>query len=199
MADNALTRLTPIQQILAALVVFLLIGGIFWYLSYSPKAEEITQKTGARDTLARNVQALEITAAKLPEFTREVSVLEAKLETLKKILPPEKETPDLMRKVQALAAQSSLTIRKFNPAATASKDFYQEWPINMEVEGAYHNLGLFFDRVRSLSRLVNIGGIKIGAKQTNPTPTSTINASCVATTFVYVEAPAAGAAAKATQ
>jgi type IV pilus assembly protein PilO len=197
MADNALTRLTPIQQFGAAALVFAIIAGLFGYLSYRPTSEEITQKNGTRDTLARNVQALEITAAKLPEFTREVSVLEAKLETLKKILPPEKETPDLMRKVQALAAQSSLTIRKFNPAATAAKDFYQEWPINMEVEGAYHNLGLFFDRVRSLSRLVNIGSIKIGAKQSNPTPTNTINASCVATTFVYVEAPPAAAAAKA--
>ncbi len=33
-------------------------------------------------------------------------LLEAKLETLKRILPPEKETPDLMRKVQYLWPRS---------------------------------------------------------------------------------------------
>jgi type IV pilus assembly protein PilO len=107
-----------------------------------------------------------------------------------------------MRKVQYLAAQSNLTIKKFNPASTVNKEFYQEWPINIDVVGTYHNLGSFFDRVGRLSRLVNVGAVKIkaGAKQTS---SETIDASCVATTFVYVDqpisakgkAPAAGGAA----
>ncbi len=31
-----------------------------------------------------------------------------------------------------------------------NKEFYQEWPINIDVEGTYHNLGMFFDRVGRL-------------------------------------------------
>ena len=81
------------------------------------------------------IRALEVTANKLQEFQREVALLEAKLETLKRILPPEKETPDLMRKVQSLAAQSNLMITKFTPGATVNKEFYQEWPINVDVDG----------------------------------------------------------------
>ena len=61
-----------------------------------------------------------------------------------------------MRKVQSLAAQSNLLIKTFTPGAAVKKEFYQEWPINVEVEGTYHNLGLFFDRVGRLSRLVNV-------------------------------------------
>ena len=66
--------------------------------------------------LQKQIRALEATANSLPEFQREVQALEAQLETLKRILPPEKEMPDLMRRIQYLAAQSSLQIRKFNPA-----------------------------------------------------------------------------------
>jgi type IV pilus assembly protein PilO len=95
-----------------------------------------------------------------------------------------------MRKVQALAAQSNLVIRTFSPAATVNKEFYQEWPINMAVDGNYHNLGFFFDRVSRLSRLVNIGNLKITAGS-NQTPSKTMAASCVATTFVYQETPPA--------
>ena len=40
------------------------------------------------------------------------------------------------------------------------RTFYQEWPINVDVEGTYHNLGLFFDRVGRLSRLVNVGNLQ---------------------------------------
>lgn len=196
MADNALTQMSPGRQIGIAAFAFAVVMGVFYFWSYAPNAEEIAKRTTSRDTLARSVQALQVTAAKLPEFTREVAVLEAKLEALKGILPPEKETADLMRKVQSIAAQSSLSIKKFTPAATVNRDFYQEWPINMEVDGAYHNLGVFFDRVRTLSRLVNFGNMKITARQLRdtPNPSRTITASCVATTYVYVDTPPPAAA-----
>jgi type IV pilus assembly protein PilO len=93
-----------------------------------------------------------------------------------------------MRKVQSLAAQSNLVIRTFTPAATVNREFYQEWPINMAVDGSYHNLGYFFDRVSRLSRLVNVGNLKIAAAA-NQTSSKTISANCVATTFVYVDTP----------
>ncbi len=147
-----------------------------------------------------------------------MATLRGEARDLKRILPAEKETPELMSKVQYLAAQSNLTIKKFNPAATVNKEFpvegtpaakpgarpapapkpgqapaqaaeyYQEWPINVDLDGTYHNLGMFFDRVGRLSRLVNVGNIKIKA-QANQTASNTIAASCVATTFVYVDRP----------
>jgi type IV pilus assembly protein PilO len=152
--------------------------------------EQERTKTAQLDKLRQEIRQLEVTASKLQDFQREVALLEAKLETLKRILPPEKETPDLMRKVQSLAAQSNLTIKTFTPAATVNKEFYQEWPINMAVDGSYHNLGYFFDRVSRLSRLVNVGNLKIAASK-DQTASRTISANCVATTFVYVDTPVA--------
>jgi type IV pilus assembly protein PilO len=73
----------------------------------------------------------------------------------------------------------------------ANKEFYQEVPINVSVEGTYHNLGAFCDRVSRLSRLVNLGNIKIKS-MTNPTVSRTITAQTVATTYVYIETPPGG-------
>ena len=188
MADNALTRMSLAGQLGVSLFLALIIGGLFWWQYLSPAMEEEKTKTARLEGLQREIRALEVTANKLAEFQREVALLEAKLETLKRILPPEKETPDLMRKVQSLASQSSLLIKTFTPGQTVNKEFYQEWPINMSVEGNYHNLGIFFDRVGRLSRLVNIGNIKISSRG-DQTVSNTINASCVATTFVYVDTP----------
>jgi type IV pilus assembly protein PilO len=188
MADNALTRMSLAGQLGVSLFLALIIGGLFWWQYLSPAMEEEKQKTARLENLQREIRALEVTANKLAEFQREVALLEAKLETLKRILPPEKETPDLMRKVQSLASQSSLLIKTFTPGQTVNKEFYQEWPINMSVEGNYHNLGIFFDRVGRLSRLVNIGNIRI-ASRGDQTVSNTITANCVATTFVYVDTP----------
>jgi type IV pilus assembly protein PilO len=180
--------MTTTGQLGVSAFLALLIGGLFYWQYLGPAFEAEKAKTTQLDALRQEIRQLEVTAAKLQDFQREVALLEAKLETLKRILPPEKETPDLMRKVQSLAAQSNLTIRTFTPAATVNKEFYQEWPINMAVDGSYHNLGYFFDRVSRLSRLVNVGNLKI-TSSANQTPSKTISANCVATTFVYVDTP----------
>ena len=188
MADNALTKLSLNGQIGASIAAAALVGGLFYYFYYAEAVQERETKTGRLEQLQTEIRGLEVTANRLQEFQREVQLLEAKLETLKRILPPAKETPDLMRKVQALAAQSNLLIKTFTPLAVVNKDFYQEWPINVAVQGTYHNLALFFDRIGRLSRLVNVGELKIQSA-TAQSVSSTITASCVATTFVYIDTP----------
>ena len=188
MADNPLTKLPLAGQLGVSAVIAALICGGFYYFWYSGKLEEQKQKEARLTTLQNQIRELEVTANKLPEFQREVQALEARLETLKRILPPEKEMPDLMRRVQYLAAQSSLAIRKFTPGAVASREFYEEVPVNVDVDGTYHNLGAFFDRISRMSRLVNIGNVKIKS-QTKPSVNNTISASVVAMTYVYKEPP----------
>src|SRR5919198_5873253 len=124
MAENALTRLSLGGQLGVSLLIAGLIGGGFYWWYLGPGIDEEKQKEAKLADLGQKIRELEVTAGRLQEFQREVALLEAKLETLKRILPPEKETPDLMRKVQSLAAQSNLVIRRFTPAATVNKDFY---------------------------------------------------------------------------
>jgi type IV pilus assembly protein PilO len=102
--------------------------------------------------------------------------------------------PDLMRRIQYLAAQSSLQIRRFNPAAVVQKDFYQEVPVSIDLEGTYHNMGAFLDRVSRMSRLVNVSDLKIKSQQAQ-TLNNTIAVGATATTYVYLEnaVPAPGA------
>jgi type IV pilus assembly protein PilO len=188
MADNALTRLPLAGQLGVAFLVALLIGGGFYWFYYSDALEQQKQKEQQLADLQTQIRALEATANRLPEFQREVQALEARLETLKRILPPEKEMPDLMRRVQYLAAQSSLAIRKFTPAPVVQRDFYLEVPVAVDVDGTYHNLGAFFDRISRMSRLVNVGNVKIKA-QSKQAINNTIAVQAVATTYVYQEPP----------
>ena len=186
MADNPLTKLSPPAQAGVAAVLAVAICGAFYFFKWSPMVEEETQKTAALKKLQGEIQALEVTANKLPEFQREVQLLQASLEKLKLILPTEKQMPDLMKRLQSLTQQSSLSLRDFTPGASAPKEFYQEVPITITVTGSYHNLGLFFDRVGRLIRLVNVANVKI-ATNSKQTATDTISASLVARTYIYSE------------
>jgi type IV pilus assembly protein PilO len=188
MADNPISRLPLAGQLGVSVLIFAILCGGFYYFWYADALDTEKKQEARLAELQKQIRALEATANKLPEFQREVQALEARLETLKRILPPEKEMPDLMRRLQYLAAQSSLAIRKFNPAAPAQKEFYLEVPINLDVDGTYHNLGAFLDRISRMSRLVNMGNVRIKA-QSKPTISNTITASAVATTYVYQDQP----------
>jgi type IV pilus assembly protein PilO len=194
MADNPLTRLPLAGQLGVSVAIAALICGGFYYFWYSDALAQQRQKEVKLANLQKEIRALEATANRLPEFQREVQALEARLETLKRILPPEKEMPDLMRRIQYLAAQSSLQIRKFNPAAVVQKEFYQEVPVTIDVEGTYHNMGAFLDRVSRMSRLVNMSNFKVKSHN-QQTLNNTVAITTTATTYVYKDAPPPKAAA----
>ena len=108
------------------------------------------------------------------------------LQFLKAVLPEQKDVADLLRRIQTLATQSNLAIRGFKPAPSVTKQLHAEWPIALQLDGTYHNLAMFFDRVSKFSRIINVSGIAIRAKE-KPEPNSTITVDCIATTFVLLE------------
>jgi type IV pilus assembly protein PilO len=84
--------------------------------------------------------------------------------------------------------QSSLKVNGFKPEAITTKEMHAEWPIALLLEGNYHNLGLFLDRVSKFPRIINIGNMVIAAKP-EPTAQASMTISATATTFVLVDAP----------
>ena len=179
------------------LLVFVLLAGagagLFYYLYEMPKQAELAARNSELQAIRdRNTKGAE-TARQLPTFRSQISELEGRLEALKPILPEEKDVGDLLRRIQTLATQSSLTIRGFRPQPIAAREIHAEWPIGLELEGTYHNLGLFLDRVSRFPRIINVGNMVITPKD-EPTASASILVSCTATTFVLVEQPAAAPA-----
>lgn len=179
------------------LAVFVLLAGagagLFYYLYEMPKQVELAARNGELLAIRdRNTKGAE-TARQLPAFRSQISELEARLEALKPILPEEKDVGDLLRRIQTLATQSNLTIRGFRPQPIAAREIHAEWPIGLELEGNYHNLGLFLDRVSRFPRIINVGNMVITPKE-DPTSSASILVSCTATTFVLVEQPPPAAA-----
>jgi type IV pilus assembly protein PilO len=144
-------------------------------------------------TINQNIERGLATAKRLPEFRREVQSLEAQLVRLRAVLPEEQDVADLLRRVQAMATQSRLTIRGFTPRAVTRRQMHAEWPIGLQLEGTYHDLGSFLERVSKFPRIINVGNIHIRA-QDAASGATTITADCTATTFVLLEGPPAAPA-----
>jgi type IV pilus assembly protein PilO len=165
-------------------------AGVFWNFYAKPAQESIAQREAQLATIQAEIQRGLGTARRLPEFRRQVRDLEAQLERLRPVLPSEKDVADLLRRIQGMATQSNLTIRGFAPQAVATRQMYAEWPIGLQLEGTYHNLGAFLERVSKFPRIINVTGIHIKAKDATKegsVSANSISAECTATTFVLIE------------
>jgi len=187
--ELTLTKLPWYAQIGAFVALAITGCGIFYYYYEMPVKADMVARQTQLVSLRNDVNKGLTTAKKLPEFRSQVTDLEGRLANLKAILPEEKDAADLLNRMQTVAAQSNMTIKGFKPAPTVTKQLHAEWPITLELEGTYHNLALFFDRVGKFTRIVNISGLDVRGKD-KPDAGATITATCVATTFVLLDKPA---------
>ena len=194
--DLNLNKLPWHNQVAVFVVLGLgLVGGFYWFYAMPAQAEMAVREkklSELRVTIAKGSS----TANQLNQFREQVAELEGRLESLKAVLPEQKDVADLLRRIQTLATQSNLAIRGFKPAPSVTKQLHAEWPIALQLDGTYHNLAMFFDRVSKFSRIINISAISIRGKE-KPDPNSTIAVDCVATTFVLLESAKPAAPAKA--
>ncbi len=121
--------------------------GAFWYFYADKTMADIAAREAQLATINQQIERGLNTAKRLPEFRREVESLEAQLDRLRAVLPEEQDVGDLLRRVQAMATQSRLTIRGFTPRSVTRRQMHAEWPIGLQLEGTYHDLGTFLERV----------------------------------------------------
>ena len=189
----SLAKLPWYGQIGVFVVLSLVLAGGFYFQIETPSQEAMATRRTELASIQMRVTNGQAMARRLPEFRKEIADLEARLEVLKPILPTDRDAGDLLRRVQTLAVQSNLTILGFRPQAIALNEMHAEWPISLQLEGNYHSLGVFLDRVSKFPRIINIGAMNLVAKNP-PTGSASMNIGVTATTFVLIEPPAAAPA-----
>ena len=183
------------------------VGALLFAVCYwrvlQPMRDDYDSAVSQLSALQNKIQEGRAAKQELPKFREEVRQLELELDKLLRILPARRNTPDLMRHIRSLAEQGDFTLRAFTPGVLSDKEFYSEWPINVDLDGSYHNLALFFDKISRFSRIINIENLDIkalppvkSAKAGADAGQHTITAKFTAKTFVYKESEPEDTSAK---
>jgi len=204
---NPLRDMSVIMQglVAAAIAVVLVLLGI--YLPFSPVAQEKDQVEKAvqqRTALTQEVQQLQVYKQRYGELKQQMDAYSKQLETLKTIVPEDKETDEFIRLLQGAASQSNVQLRQLKAKAVVPKDNnYYEMPFDVQADGPYFNVLDFFGRLSRLSRIINVGDLDFSdpekAKGGRYTlrPGSTVSGVFTVTTYFTKPAetaPANGAA-----
>jgi type IV pilus assembly protein PilO len=181
---KSFNELSPKAQLTVFGLLSALAVGAGWQMVISPERARIAASQARLDKLELEVRGAQGVAMRLPEAQREVRQLEAQLRETQAVIPEEKDPQDVLRNLHEMASDSLLDIASFKPRAIVTKAQHHEWPIEVGLEGTYHDLGRFFDRVASMPRLMSVSDLQIRT-QTKPNGMGTVSVSCVTTTFVF--------------
>lgn len=182
-------ELTPKTQTAVFALLAVTTVGAAWQVLIGPARAELATRQARLTAVTADVTKATATARRLPALEREVATLEQSLVESTAVLPDEKDAQDVLRQLHELASESDLTLTSFTPKPVAEQPQYAEWPIELSLDGGFHDLGRFFDRVSDLALLISVSNLHLKAHQ-QPGKPGSLNASCTATTFVFHKAVA---------
>jgi type IV pilus assembly protein PilO len=111
----------------------------------------------------------------------------------KKILPDSSESPAFLSTVQTVATISGIKLTRWTPLDEEPQEFYAKVPMQLALEGKFHQIAKFFHGVGQVDRIINMENIviqvlpdksKSKSKQLSPgEETVQVEVECLATAF----------------
>ena len=161
--DNKLSRLEMKQKMMIAVAACILPGVAFFFLVYSPIASEIEALKLQKAGLEEEIRKVEKVASELDKHKAEMAEVQRQFAEASLLLPDQKEIPTLLATISGQATYSGLDVLSFKPLAEKPQQFYAEIPVDIAVQGQYHNVGIFLDKISKLPRVVAVNNIQMGS------------------------------------
>src|SRR5579863_5353309 len=159
---NPFRDMSVFMQGLAAVAIEVVVLLLGVYVPVSPVAQERAEYDKAvlaRTKLTQEVTQLQVYQQRYGELKQQMDALSKQLDTLKTIVPEEKEVDEFIRLIQGAASSSNIQLRRLTAKAIVPKEYHYEMPFEVQADGPYFNMLDFFGRLSRLSRIINVGDL----------------------------------------
>ncbi len=166
------------------IIVWAIVLSIVVFLGYYLKLNDMNaqlEKVAAKEkVLKQDYKQKAFKAANLDTYRQQMLDMEKSFGALVKQLPSDTEVPGLLEDITHTGLGSGLEIRSIDLQAERAAEFYVELPIEIQVQGTYHDFGSFVSGVASLPRIVTLHDFSI-----TPSGSGLLNMKITAKTFRY--------------
>jgi type IV pilus assembly protein PilO len=187
--DSILKLSTP-KKVLILVAILCVIAGLYLYAFFIPRQDELKVARGELSKLTKELNESKAITRDLQKFKEQVEKLNEELKKALTQLPNEKEIPEILKNISSLGKESNLEFTLFRPKPEEPQQFYAKVPIELVALGSYHNIGIFFDKVSKLPRIINVVDFNMTrAKDIKGRSESEIlvKASCMINTYRFIE------------
>jgi type IV pilus assembly protein PilO len=136
--------------------------------TYKASAAEIKDLSGRYDAVNRDLTKARQEVNSLPYLEKEFSLVHAKWQSAQSLLPDSEEMASLLRAVAMLGDQSGVVFVLFRPLPAQPAQYHTEHPIEVRVEGGYHEIGTFLGELANMQRIVTVSDLSIETAKDSP-------------------------------
>jgi type IV pilus assembly protein PilO len=153
---DSILKLPRPKKVLLLAVVLCALAGLYLWRFFLPSQEQLSeaQRQGAK--LENELNNSKAIARDLQKYNEQVAKLNEELKNALTQLPNEKEIPEILKTISSLGKESNLEFTLFKPRPEQPQQFFANVPIDLVALGSYHNVGMFFDKVSKLPRIINV-------------------------------------------
>lgn len=157
-------RDSHVQRGLAGIVLVIVLVWLIFLSEYMPicyrvGAKKLAEVQSEHQQVAGELQRLRAVVANLPRLERELAAMQERWEALSGLLPEESEMASLLSEVTTAGMRAGVQFALFEPQPPQQFELFLQHPVRLAVTGGYHQVGVFFDNLCNLSRLVDIFNI----------------------------------------
>ena len=201
---NPFRDMSVFMQALVAVAIAVVIVLLGLYVPFSlvyTAREDLDRAVAERTTLTTEVSQLQVYRQRYSELKQQMDALSKQLETLRTIVPEEKEADEFIRLLQGAAAAATVQVRRITSMPVVPKQIHYEMPFEVQVDGSYFNVLDFFTRLSRLSRIINVGDLTFSDTEKKGKypfrPGTTVQGTMTVTTFFAKSTEAATAGGSA--
>ena len=155
------------------------------FLIVSEKNTQLKTAKAKETTLRKSFETKAYDAANLERYRIQMQEMEASFSALVDRLPSDTEVPGLIEDIDDKGVESRLTIKSIDLQGEQATEFHIELPINISVEGGYHEFGAFVSGVAGMPRIVTLHDFSISE---NSRESGLLTMNVVAKTYRYKSA-----------
>jgi type IV pilus assembly protein PilO len=161
--------------------------------TYASGKQEVARLETKHQALSRDLEKARLLVRNLERVEKEYAILHQQWEGAQALLPEQNEMPNLLRKVTAAGQQSGVEFTMFRPQNPLPRGFYSDNPVEVRVEGGYHQTGVFLSRLANLNRIVNVSELRIQGMGDREDSPFTVKTDFILTAYTLDGKGAAGA------
>jgi type IV pilus assembly protein PilO len=193
---NSILKLPTPKKVLILVVILCAIAGLYLYFLFMPAQEDLNVAQRELSKLEVELSNSKAIARDLQKFKEQVERLNEELKNALTQLPNEKEIPEILKTISSLGKESNLEFTLFRPKPEEPQQFYAKVPIELVALGNYHNIGIFFDKVSKLPRIINVVDFnmtktkeakEIKDMKRKDDPQIMLRTSCMINTYRFIE------------
>lgn len=163
---------------LGALAVYFLTH--FLPFGFKNRSEKIAVLKAEYEKKSTELARAKASVADLPRFEAEYEMLHARWSAAAELLPIDRQNAGLLRKITLAGQQTGVSFVLFRPAPTKDQVYYTELPVEVMVQGRYHQVGSFLAELANMRRIVTVSTMKLSVANPNDlgaTTAASFNAS----------------------